>query len=111
MTRPESALSLVQRVALLCGPTETVEQPRQLAAEILGEISRHGCVEAVTALRDALNDSLGRSLSPQLQESANGGFGRTPDALPNIALTHQALQALIVADALPMNAEAKAASH
>lgn len=55
--------------ALLRGPTETVEQPRQLAAEILGDIAGNGCEAAACALHRALEDSLARWLSPQLQES------------------------------------------
>lgn len=44
------------------------------------------------------NDALGCVLACQ---SDNGGFARTPDALPDFAFTHRALLALVVAGALP----------
>lgn len=48
------------------------------------------------------NDTLGFVLACQ---SDNGGFARTPDALPDFAFTHRALFALTVAGALPAQAK------
>ncbi|MGH8115501.1 MAG: prenyltransferase/squalene oxidase repeat-containing protein [Rhodanobacteraceae bacterium] len=44
------------------------------------------------------NDALGFVLACQ---SDNGGFARTPDALPDFAFTHRALMSLVVAGAMP----------
>jgi hypothetical protein len=41
-------------------------------------------------------------------QSSNGGFARTPDALPNIACTHRALQALGVAGAIDVGPDSMA---
>ncbi len=53
------------------------------------------------------HDAIGFVLACQ---SPDGGFARTPDALPDFAFTHRALLALVVAGALPGRA-AESARH